>query len=172
MVKNTNLVIQNDLAADIALSTLAARTALQVSAQFVAITATFLMKRVKYFLKLEGVTSGEGPYLVGLARGDMSAGEISAALVERNTSGPGDTTQSLTEDVSFSILQNSVRMLGRNGKGDGVLLLEAEIPLGKGIPWAEGTGWQLFVFNAGNAALTTGAIIAGIAQYWGVWLRD
>ncbi len=170
-IKSSNLVIQNDLAADIALSTLAARTALQVSAQFVAITATFLMKRVKYFLKISGLTDGEGPILVGLARGDMSAGEISAALVERNTAGPTDTTQSLTEDVSFSIHQNSVRMGKQDGDSTNVYF-DYEFSLGKGVPWGEGAGWQLFVFNADNAALTTGAVIKGIAQYWGVWLRD
>ncbi len=176
-LSKTNLVIQNDQIQDISLGTLAARTALALGSQFNGITATFLMKRVKYWLQLEEVTEDQGPFLVGIASGDAGAAEISSAMTERNTAGPADTTQVLTQDNAFVVVQNSVRMmkLHRNGTdaAPDTWTLEGEVSLGKGIPFREGSGWQPFILNADNAALaTTAPVCKGIIQYWGVWLRD
>ncbi len=167
-----SLVHQNEPVEDVALSTLGARSALQIANDFSAITATFLMKRVRYMLLLDAVTAGEGSFCVALAQGDTSAVEASQGFTEGNTAGPSDRTQMLTQDNSWNVIQDSVEFLRpaavvADWESDGEWH-----SLGKGIPFPEGSGWQAVIMNLDNAALTTGAIIKGIIQYQGVWLRD
>ncbi len=171
------LVISNETISSLPLGTLAARTALTLGQAFNGITATFLMNRFRCWLVIQGLTAGEGfPFLVGLARGDATAAEISVAMLEGNTSGPSDTTQMLTEDNAFVVVQKSIRAMTPDGDTTGNRTggwLHADFKLPKrGIPWAEGSGWQAFIYNATDAALTTGATVTGQSQYWGVWLRD
>ncbi len=171
------LVQQAMLVDSVALSTLAARTAIALNTTFNAITATFLMKRVRYLLKIAGSTLGDdGPILVGVAKGDASIAEIGSAMIENNTAGPDDVTQSLTEDTSFTVYQNSVvSMIGESTVEDGHPATKSRwISVGgrNGIPAREGSGWQLFAFNAGSSALTSGAVVNGLSHIQGVWLRD
>ncbi len=89
MVHPHGLVIQNETISDVALGALGGRAAITLGNAFNGITATFLMKRFRIWIKLSNLTSPEGfPFLVGLARGDASAAEIAAAMIEGNTSGP------------------------------------------------------------------------------------
>lgn len=168
------LVQQAMLVEAVALGTLAARTAIVLNSDFNAITATFLMKRIRYLLQLVGRTANDDQIIIGLAKGNASIAEIASAMIENNTAGPDDVTQSLTEDTSFVVYQNTVSVLLPNGGG-----AEAAPKLGwsavggrKGIPAQEGSGFQLFAFNAGAGALATGSSINGIAHVQGVWLRD
>ncbi len=167
------LVHQNGPVEDVALGTLAQRTALQIEGDFTGISATFLMKRVRYLVKLENITSGEGPFAVVLA-GDATAAEAAAGVTEGNTSGPSDRTQMLTQDTSWNIIQDSLELLKDNG-ADTIQQTSGRwhtVGGKKGIPFPEGSGWQAVVVNLDNAALTTGAIMKGVIQYQGVWLRD
>ncbi len=175
MVHPHGLVIQNETISDLALGTLGGRTALTLGTAYNGITATFLMKRFRIWVQLKGVTAGEGfPFLVGIARGDATATEIAAALNEGNTSGPQDTTQVLTQDESFVVIQKTVRALFTGGidNTQGNLAIDISMPGKNGVPFAEGSGWQTFIYNADDDALTTGSTIQGQSQFWGVWLRD
>ncbi len=174
---HSNLVQQAMLVDTVALGTLGARTAIVLSSVFNAITASFLMMRVRYLLKIAASTLGDdGPILIGLAKGNATLAEIGSAMIENNTSGPDDVTQSLTEDTAFTVYQNTiVSMIGESTVEDGHPATKSGwIRVGgrKGIPATEGSGWQLFAFNSGSSALTTGAVINGLAHVQGVWLRD
>ncbi len=165
------LTIQNLTVSDIALGTLGARTAAVLSSQFgTSINRTFLIKRVKYALMLSGITAGEGPFTIGLAPGDASLGEIAAAYDEINTVGPSDLTQERTQDNVWNIIQNS--WVQPEFESTAVIAeLHEEITLGKGMPAVENAGVQLALFNHDAAALTTGAVVKGTVQLWGVWLK-
>ncbi len=175
MTHNTaHLVNNTGLVEDVALGTLAARTALALDTDFNAITNTFLMKRYRVMIYAEGLTSAEGPICVGIARGDATVAEIATAMLANNRNGPSDTTGMLTQDSAWVVAQNSIIMATLGGSVLSHREFSSEwMPVGgsKGIPWQEGSGWQLFVFNLDNAALGSGAIIKGIVQYQGVWLR-
>ncbi len=159
----------------LALGTLAGRTAI-ILRTFAAITATFLMQRFRYFLQyVSREADDDGPILVGIARGDASLAEIAAAMIEANTAGPGDTSQTLTQDETWVVYQNTVRAFLMSG-GDATERFvgdEWQKFGGKnGIPALEGTGFQLFAFNAGSGSLTTGSSISGVVHVQGRWLRD
>lgn len=159
---------------NVPLSTLASLTALTLSSTLDGLTTTFLLKRVRYMLQLEGVTADEGPLVIGLANGDASAGEIGSAMVVTNTVGPSDVTQQLTQDQAWIVLQDSLESLrmhdGVGVRGDTSFQWHS---VGKnGIPMKEGSGIKLFIFNADASALTTGVLVKGLVQYQGVWLND
>ncbi len=170
------LKTQNGQVEDIALSTLAARTAILADGDFNGITATFLIKRIRYFLELTGVTANEGPFIIVLAPGNASIPEITDALTKRNTAGPDDVTQVLTEDsVWAGAFQDSVEFMRppSGGTESTVWVTSGDWHVlggGKGLPAVEGGGWTLNIFNADNGALTTGAILKGTYQLQGVWL--
>ncbi len=168
------LICQNGQVEDIALGTLAGRTSLQIDGDFGNATATFLAKRVRYFLGISGVTSGEGPFLVGMGSGNATTAEFTQAWVNRNTSGPLDETQTLLEDTSWTVVRDSMEMLNLNPSTVHAQTMGQWHVLGggKGIPFPEGAGWILQVFNCDNAALSTGAVIKGTYEVQGVWLRD
>ncbi len=175
MVHPHGLVVQNETISDAALGALAARASVTLGNAFNGITATFLMKRFRIWIRLKGITSGEGfPFLVGIARGDATQAEIAAAMLEGNTSGPSDTTQMLTQDNAFVVVQKTVRALNPGGidPTQGSLSIDIKMPGKNGVPFPEGSGWQVFIYNADDDALTTGGTVQGQAQYWGVWLRD
>ncbi len=163
--------VQNLTIADVALGTLAARTAFQLSTQFsTTIDRTFLMKKLKYIVMISGLTAGEGPFTIGLAPGDASLAEIKAAYDDLNSVGPSDLTQERTQDNIWNILQNTWVPLteGANATIAQALL---EVPLGKGFPAIENQGVQLVLFSHDGGALTTGSVVKGTVQIWGVWLK-
>ncbi len=166
-----SVVIQNLTVSDVALSTLASRTAIQLSTQFsTTIARSFLVKRIKYFLLISSITGGEGPFTACLAPGDASLAEIAAAYDDVNSVGPQDTTQERTQDNVWNIWQNSVRQFESKANATEAEL-HVEIPMGKGMPALENQGVQLVLFNHDGAALTTGAVVKGTVQLWGVWLK-
>ncbi len=167
---DTGIIHQVGPIQDVSLGTLAAKTAIAGDLAFTATTAGWLMKQARQFVTVNGVTIGEGPILIGIARGDATAAEISLAMIEANTSGPQDTTQRRTESDSWIVLQNSVEQLIPNGDGTSHTSSGKWISFGKGIPYAETSGWQSFIYNASGSALTTGARADGDVHYRGVWL--
>ncbi len=172
---HSDLVNQSLVVDAQALSTLAGRTAIILNTNVsTTIQNAFLMKRIRYLLQMVGrTTDDDGPLVVGLAKGDATIAEIATAMIEHNTIGPSDTTETLTEDNAWVVYQNTVvPFLYRGGNSTG------QIPPGwmdiegrKGIPALEDQGFQLFVYNAGSGALSTGVSINGICQVQGVWLR-
>ncbi len=166
-----DLRIQNLTVSNIALGTLAARTAAQLSSQFgTSLTRTFLIKKIKYALFISGITGGEGPFTAGLAPGDASLAEIAAAFDEINTVGPSDLTQERTQDNVWNVSQNSWVSFESKANATEAELHE-EMPLKNGIPAREAQGVQLALFNHDGSALTTGAVVKGTVQLWGVWMK-
>ncbi len=166
----SSLVHQNCQVDDVALGTLAANGALAIDPDFASLTSSFLVKRVRYNLMVEGLTADEGPFSVALVQGNASSAEAAAGFNARNTAGLLDKTQMLTQDEPWTVVQNS--------KADFIpvttqmhRLQTGWISLGKGWPAVEGAGWQLFIHNADNAALTTGGIVKGTYDIQGVWLN-
>ncbi len=176
MAHGHRLKIQNLVIDDVDLSTLAARTALAINSQFATISNTFLIKRIKYMLQASPAILADGPIAVCVVKGDATTAEINAALTEFNSKGPDDTTQVLTEDEVWTIIQKSVRMMTTKTTSDAntsklELVADFKLP-GNGIPAVESQGVNVFAVNLGNNALSTGIIVSGIVQLWGVWLRD
>ncbi len=170
-----SLVQQTSTVDAIALGTLAGRTALALNTSFGAITQSFLLTRIRYMLQLVGRTlADDGPIIVGVANGDASIAEISAAMIEGNIVGMNDVTQTLTQDNAWVVYQNTVRVFQYRGDGTEAVLESDWVSFGgkNGIPAQEDSGWQIFAFNCGSGALATGSSINGLCQAQGVWLRD
>ncbi len=176
MAHGHRLKLQNLVVDDVDLSTLAARTAVAINSQFTTITATFLVKRVKYMLRAASKVVGDGPIIVCIAKGGATIAEVNAAFTEINTNGPDDVTQVLTEDEAWTVWQKSARQMREAGELDantGIIELIADFKLpGRGMPALEGAGLGIFAVNLGNNALSTGVVVSGVVQLWGVWLRD
>jgi len=169
--KSGKLIQQAEAVDNVALSTLASLTSLQLSNLFVNITATFLMKRVRYYLMIHSIATDEGPFCVGVAHGNATQAEIAAAITEGNPNGPSDVTQRLGEDAAWVVAQNTV-VFPQDLTGGQFFTNGEWMSLGKGIPWPEDAGWQIFIMNLDGTALTTGGEVQGIVQSQGVWLRD
>ncbi len=167
------IVHQNEPVVGISLAALAANGSVVVGNTFDGITATFLMIRMRYMLQIEGITVDEGPIGAILAPGNASAGEIQNAINNQNTSGPQDETQMIGQAEQRSAIHDTMRMFKLYDGGTRGQLHTGWIKLAKrGIPFAEGSGWVVHVYNADSVALTSGALVKGIIQYQGVWLRD
>ena len=169
------LVNQSLVVDTVALSTLIARSALDLNTQFANPTSSFLLKRVRYFLQVAGRTVGDdGPLLVGCAHGDASISEIEAAMVERNVNGPDDITSMLDQDTAWTVYQNTLQPIVVQGDGTTGQVPTQWINFAgrKGIPALEGSGMKIFVFNSGSGNLSTGSTVNGLVMVQGVWLRD
>ncbi len=174
MAHGHGLVYQSETIADVALSTLAARTAIQLGVGTSNIEHDFLVRQAKYDLQLVGRTAADdGPIMIGMAKGDATVAEIAGALTEINTVGPSDTTQMLTADAKMVIWWNSLRSMKPSAVvAEAHLSTEWFSPTGsKGMRAELNAGYQFFAYNAGNAALATGITIGGQCRTRGVWLK-
>ncbi len=173
MATQSALRIQNLSQVDFDPATLATIAAIQVNAGFgPSLETPFLVKKVKIRAFMNTVAFGDGPFYLGIAKGDASATEMAQALTENNVDGPEDTTGSLTEDNVWTVWQNTVVMgkpIQETDTKQGHWW-DFEVSLGKGIPALEKQGVQLFLFNAGPT-MQTGSDISVHYQLWGVWLR-
>ncbi len=167
------IVHQSEDVAGISLSTLGARSTLQIANDFDGITATFLMLRMRYLLQIEGLTADEGPIGVIINHGDAVAGEVQNAINHQNTAGPDDVTQTVAQADALVAIHSSLRMFKLYDGGTRGQLHTSWFKIGKkGIPFPEGKGWSAHIWNADSVALTAGGLVKGVIQYQGVWLRD
>ncbi len=158
----------------VSLGTLTARNAITINTELVALTNSFLCKRVRYFLQMNTRTADDdGPILVCLSHGNAATGEIGLSITEHNPFGPADVTQSQTQDDAWIIWQDSIAMFKTAGDQTHAQIDSGWLKLGKnGFPALEGSGVQAWVINAGSGTLVTGAIVMGLIMIQGVWLRD
>ncbi len=153
------------------LGTLAARTALAIETGLINWDDSFLLKRVRFWLKITGVTADEGPHLVFVTSGDVAASEATAGMVVTNATGPSGVTENLTQDTAWVIMRDTVRMMRPIHSDTEKYLTGGWIKLkGKGIPTRSGV--RTWIFNAQDAAFTTGSVVEGLIEYQGVWLND
>ncbi len=169
-------LIQNQLQLQlVALTTLGAQSAIIVNTQFSTPTASFLAKRVRYFLQIVGrSTADNGPLIIGCAHGDALATEIESAMNERNVNGPSDVTSVLDQDLPWTVYQTTLRKFEIQGDQTYAQVSSGwmKFPGRNGTPLLEGSGMVVFIYNAGGAGLTTGSVVEGIVQVQGVWLND
>lgn len=154
---------------NLSIDSLASRTALKiVSDHESALKEPFLMKKVRLMATARNITPNQGwRIVIGLARGGVSVTQIKAALednlFERNKKG-----QAAKRDVLFETLTliKRTNFDGTHGTYDSGMI---SLGGGKGIPFDEDGGWQVFAFNFGAGAMTTMDLdFLGVA--WGVWL--
>ncbi len=169
------LVNQTLVVSNVALTTLAAQTAVVLNNTWTSPEASFLMKRYRMFLALTGMDVGEqsGPILVLLAHGNATIAEVAAAMTELNAQGPTDLTETLTQDNAWAVYQNTVQQAIRGGDGTQAQIDSGWVNFGgrKGIPNNEEAGVHVHAYNSGGANLVTGIEVNGIVQIQGVWLR-
>ncbi len=156
--------ILKDTTRGVDLSTLATATALSIeSGHGTGLLQSFLMKKVSANVGFKGGVAGE-MVIIGMARGDVSVGEIKAAMepiqLERNKK-----TQAANKDV----LHETLRIVNLDPT-QAPMHYEVSIGGGKGIPFEDGDGWLWFAYNVTSATLTTGALFSLDATYYGVWL--
>ncbi len=151
----------------VALGALGSSTALIIdSTHATALLTSFLMKKVRAMVKVVGAAVGDEALVCGMARGDVTVGQILTALtgaqLERDNVGQAQRRV---------VAHETVTPLVPNGDGTTMTaIIEASLGGGKGIPFEDGDGWQWFVYNAGSGALTTGSTAILLGTYWGVWL--
>ncbi len=171
-----NELVQNQLEFDnVALLTLTDRAAIILSTQWNNPTASFLMKRLRYFAQYTNrTTNDDGPLLIGCAHGDANVSEIAEAMNTRNVNGPDDITNMLDQDQAWVVYQNTVVPFEVQGDQAYGQAQPGWMSFGgkNGIPNVEGAGMVPFLYNTGVGALTTGSLINGIVQIQGVWLND
>ncbi len=155
----------------VALATLAARTPIALVTGFDAMTAAFLVKRVRYWLYITGVTANNGPFAAAIGPGDATQAEAALAVTVANTVGPNDMTLMNAQDGQYNVFQNSFDPFILPGDGGTRWQTMGQwISLGKGLPFPEGGGLDAWLFNLDDAALDTGAVVRGLIQIQGVWL--
>lgn len=154
-----------------ALSTLGAGVAVKIGldpydSEF---THPFLCKKIYLKLYCHSGTTAEN-IIVGCAPGDADAGEIGQALEETTTVNPFEASFKGVQSRKSLVFWKTLRVAGLVAS-EGNNIIDAEIDLGKGIPLNEDIGIQLFAYNPGASALTTGSVVRGIACLQGVWLN-
>ncbi len=169
------LVHQNLVVDNVALSTLAAKTALALNTAWNSPEASFLMKRTRFLLKARGMVADDdgGPVIILLAHGNATVAEVASAMSEINAQGPTDITEALTQDNAWIVYQNPIQMLQKKTAATEAYTTTEWMNFGgkNGIPNMEEAGVTLHAYNAGNGNLDTGMTIQGLVQIQGVWLR-
>ncbi len=160
------VVMWQENATGTALVTLATRTAIIIDSDHSTnLVGTALITKVNAHVYVRDLTTGEGPILIGMARGDATVAEIATALNQQHVQpkNPGD--QSAMQNVFFESVVACFNQFP-------VINYEFKLGGGKGIPMQEGIGWQWFAYNLDSSSLTTGAAAGVQATLYGAWLSD
>ncbi len=167
MPKQQGIQILTDSAPAVVMDTLAGLTALDVdTTHATGLLQSFLMKKVSARFHLRGRTADDEGLMVGLARGDATITEIKAALEDSQLE-RDNKSQAAKRDV----LHETLRMLQPAGDTtEAWAELDVSLGGGSGIPFEDGDGWKVFVYNFGSGSLTTGSVLDFHATYWGIWL--
>lgn len=179
MTEPGKLTILNLEIDDVDIASLGAKTAVILSAVLGGIQNSFLVKKVKYMLRMAGSLNEDELVAVMINPSNASLPEIALALTHANTIGPNDRTLSLLDDNIWNVWQNTVRMFKMSGQttdgtaSTGTYEVDDEISLGKGMVAREDEGISVSAMNISNNAMAASSqLITGIVQLWGVWLRD
>ncbi len=147
----------------ITLGALATITAIKSGSQ-INPTDDFRLIKTEYFIGVEGMTSGEGPVLIGLADNELSVTEIAGSIgadgpVDRNDRG-GEEAATRAVWVLDAIFSQVFPGGSSSTKGE------------KTFRWtfSNPEGWTFFAFNNDPNTLTTGTIVHFYAVHYGVWV--
>ncbi len=103
---------------------------------------------------LHGLTSGEGPIICGVAHSDYTAAEIEEWF---EASGSWSKTDKIEQEHA----RRKCREIGifDGNSPESTINDGRKLRVKLGFPIEDGAGLQLWVFNEGAAALTTGAVV-------------
>ncbi len=166
--------IYSQIATAVALGTLDSQVALKIGATYEGFSQKTLLKRTRIRAAVTGQVSGEGPLLIGMAYGELTVGTIKAALENAYTPEVGGTTAPAQQAIKRGILWESLGLIMREVGGSFNLDIydsgDRALGGGKGLPFMENVGWQLFVYNLSGADLTGTPSISFLHDSWGVQL--
>ncbi len=148
--------------AAVTLATLGSLTAL-ASALWSGSTGALRVMSVKASWSLLALTSNEGPIIVGYAYGDYTVTEIKEAI-------EASTAIDLGNKIAQEQANRLIRIVGTMGD-------EGQDDLNNGDPITTKLNWRfnagkalnIFAYNDGAAALTTGAIVHHNGT---IWVKD
>ncbi len=145
----------------IALLTLGNNTA--ITSSITALSDDFWVQSADLTWTLTFATPGEGPLMVGLNNGDLTATEIKEALEA--------LPSSRSDIVNRERARRPVRKVGQFTSllGSEVLNDGQKVRTTIKMYLAEGVELEAFVFNASGAALTTGTFVDLYGNLYGEW---
>ncbi len=152
----------------LALGALAAKDMTIVSDENIDISQEqgFRVLKSLVWISVQGLTSPEGPVLLGAAGPGINAAELEEAIEAKPTA-PWDVTAS--EEAMRVYWPLGLVAAGSNDRplNDGVAI---EFKPRWSFP--EGSAMNWFAYNLDTAALQTGGIVHFFAKHFGVWLKD
>ncbi len=156
---------------DPSISTLASKTALNVDAALKNLKEAFLLTKAITAGSVEYADINDGLLLV-LAYGDASVAEVGAAMSLNS-----DTAVDFEAVDDYRVQQLAVRRIiafvalpagGAASAINGMMAFTVEWALPKGgSPFTKGDGPQIFIYNHGSGAISSGASMTCITKWWG-----
>lgn len=126
----------------------------------------FRILKTEWFFAWRAPDFTEGPILVGMAAGGLSAAEIEETI-ESVPSQMADVPPA--ERSMRPVWPLAVMMLQTDGTvGDPHTLKQGEFNPRWTMP--NPLGWSWWIYNHGNAALTAGGVFHIVAKHFGVWV--
>ncbi len=144
--------------------TLAGVTGISMGGVSTAFEDDFLCKKIRAHLWGSNWTAGDG-LIIGIARGTATVAEIKTALTTSPTSMVETNIEGATKLVFFETVRVITATDGHNEYD-----IDVSLGGGRGIPLANGHGYQLFVYNPTGSALSSSVLISCIITLYGVWL--
>ncbi len=159
-------ILREHLGGSGAYASLGAQTVAIIDASHQGINSSFLMKKVSVRAFVRGAVVDE-TYMLGLARGDSTIALIKSALEDVQLDSDRKA-QAQRRDVILEVFDG---ILG-SADQDNVIRIDASLGGGKGIPFEKAEGWQWFVYNPDDGALSAGSqVVVLSATIWGIWLE-
>ncbi len=132
-----------------------------------ALERAFLMKKMRVCYSAEGLEVSDNVMIL-LTRGNISTADAEAALaVDDNVEDDYQIAQATIRRVVDLVAVPSTG--GQTGTHGLSFTWDVDLP-SKGIPFEEGEGWILFIFNPSTSAWVTGSIHNCTNKIWGVYL--
>ncbi len=157
----------------ITVGALAGGTAVK-SNTILAITDDFRLIKSQVVAAIEGLTAGEGNFLLfGICNSDLTAAEIAAGLEAGGPLNRNDRDQQ-------ELAERFIRIMGavrteRTPASEVVKQVVNEMGgplLSENVRWtfSKGVGYSYFLYNYDNSTLTTGATLRSHVTNFGVWV--
>ncbi len=150
---------------ELALTTLASDTATTVEFADTVNERTYAIS-MDVQVQLDNLTVGEGPIEVGIAHSDYTAAEIEAYLENAGSWNEGDL---VSQEVGRRKIRSFGTIFGAGALGGQPVLNDGKpMRVRLGFLLLQGQGLEMFVYNHGEGALTTGSRVKISGT---VWLR-
>lgn len=123
----------------------------------------FRYLKSEYIIGVAGMTTDDGPVVVGVGGPGLSTAEIEEAI---------EADPQSSHDAPAG--EQAMRPVWKIGAavGDGMLNNGLPIIVNQRWSYPEDATMAFFAYNSSGAALTTGTVITMMIKHYGVWLRD